>query len=319
MIKLLRVAALLSCALLTACAGTKDTAVFITKTSLGFDVESTPPSASIGYDRVEGYFGPRYDTGSLPAVSGIFETDGGLLDRKVRQTYATGTAAHLVTSPNSATPTFATEHFSGERKEMFFGTGTVLGVRLAFGSAGVQDFTFGYKRKEISVIPVSTTVSSVITPSGSTATSVTHVFAPVFAHFDNLTEPDTLGTSTFTVKQFFATGRAAEQMAYQLREPFKKEAEALLLSQYRDAERLQTNHALRALHCVAKLPDARLGEVWRNAEQLNIFKDSTVPASLRSATPHDARAIYTGQLRLIEASSRERTVALKVHENFVCS
>lgn len=314
-----RLVLLAACGLLCACAATRDHAIFVTKTSLGLDVESSPPGASFGYDRVEGYFGPRYDTGSLPSVAGIFESDGGLLDRQVRQTYATGRAAHLVSAPDSgAAPTFSEEHFTGERKSMFFGTGTVVGVKLSFGSGAVTDFTFGFKRKEVSVIPVSSTVSSVVTPSGATATTVTHTFAPVFAHFDNLTRADTMDTSKVDVRQFFATGKAAEQMAHELRRPFKEEAAALILAQYREAERKQTHSTLRILHCVARLPDPRLGAVWQNAEALKLFDDAAVPGRLRAATPHDARAIYTGQLRLVDPRSGERTAALVAHENFVC-
>ena len=50
---------LMALLLLTGCASRLDTVVFVTKTSLGVDVEQTPPTASIAYDRVEGYFGPR--------------------------------------------------------------------------------------------------------------------------------------------------------------------------------------------------------------------------------------------------------------------
>ena len=78
---------------LAGCASRPDTVVFVTKSSLGLDVEQTPPSASIAYDRVEGYFGPRYESGAVPPVVAVFMTNGQLLDRRVKQLYATGDAA----------------------------------------------------------------------------------------------------------------------------------------------------------------------------------------------------------------------------------
>ena len=77
---------------LTACASGQNTVVFVTKTSLGVDVEQTPPTASIACDRVEGYFGPRYDTGAVPPVVASFITNGELLGRDVKQVCATGDA-----------------------------------------------------------------------------------------------------------------------------------------------------------------------------------------------------------------------------------
>lgn len=307
------------CMLLGACASA-DNAVFVTKTSLGLDVDSTPPAANVGYDRVEGYLGPRYETGTVPSVAGMFESNGGLLDRKVRQTYATGSAAHIVTSASNSTPRFSTETFAGKRETMFFGTSTNLGINLAFGTQGISAFNFGFKRKEVSTIPVATTVSSVVTDSGGTRT-VTHTFTPVFAHFDNVTDTPGLAdaSSEVQVRQLFATGRAAEQMAHEHRSTFQNKARALLLAQYREAERLQTYSTLRILHCLARLPDPGLPPVWDNAEQLKVFTDSTVPGRLRSApTPHNARALYTGHMRITDPNSAERTVALAAHEKFVC-
>lgn len=314
----LRVQLPLTCLLIAACAFPSDNAVFVTRTSLGLDVDSTPPGASLGYDRVEGYLGPRYDNGSVPSVAGIFESDGGLLDRKVRQTYATGNAAQILTTPDDSMPKFSTDTFAGARKSMFFGTATNLGVKLAFGSGGIQEFNFGFKRKEMSTIPVTTATSSVV--SGST---VTHVFAPVFAHFDNLTSTPGLSDpgTKLEVRQLFATGKAAEQMAFSTRDEFNAEAKAALLTQYREAERIQIKHTLRILHCVARRQDAQLPAIWDNAEQLGIFSDGTLPSKLRATglSAHDARALYTGHLRIIDARSPQRTAALAVHEKFVCS
>ena len=139
--------------LLGACASGPNTVVFVTKTSLGVDVEQTPPSASIAYDRVEGYFGPRFDSGAVPPVVASFTTNGQLLGRDVKQVYATGDAARLLANPSAQVA--ADPALTGDVKPMFFGTSTTLGVKIGFEAGGsTSTFTLGYKRKELSIIPV---------------------------------------------------------------------------------------------------------------------------------------------------------------------
>ena len=125
---------LLIALVLTACASGPNTVVFVTKTSLGVDVEQTPPTASIAYDRVEGYFGPRYDTGAVPPVVASFTTNGQLLNRDVQQVYATGDAARLLANP--AAQVLADPALTGSVKPMFFGTSTTLGVKIGYEAGG---------------------------------------------------------------------------------------------------------------------------------------------------------------------------------------
>lgn len=299
------------------CATPRDNAVFVTKTALGIDVDSASATAAAGYNRVEGYLGPRYDTGTVPAVAGSFKTDGGLFDRKVRQVYATGNAALNATTGQ---PVFSTEQFAGERKAMFFGTGTVLGVNIGLGGAAPDAFTFGFKRKEVSVIPVANEISSTVTANG-VATEVVHRFPSVFARFDNTTQAaGTAADSGLDVRQFFATGLAAERMANndEIRREFVSEAvdqRAL----YRDEEHRQSRMVLNTLFCVSRLPDGDLPKVWGNAEALGVFKDRQVPAMLRTAgSAQAARSLYTGHIRLVEPAEPQKTVLLTLHNRFVC-
>ncbi|HMU17348.1 MAG TPA: hypothetical protein PKC95_07875, partial [Thauera aminoaromatica] len=149
-----RVSILLSLALMVAgCASRPDTVVFVTKSSLGVDVEQTPPSASIAYDRVEGYFGPRYESGAVPPVLAVFMTNGQLLDRQVKQLYATGDAARALLAPAAPLPSDPEQ--GGDFKPMFFGSSTTVGLKIGYEAGGsTSTFTLGYKRKELSVIPV---------------------------------------------------------------------------------------------------------------------------------------------------------------------
>lgn len=129
----------------------RDSVLFVTKTSLGIDVDSKPPSASIAYDRVEGFLGPRYDNGGVPPVVGRLQTDGAVFNPRVRQLYATGSAAALVADQNaSAGPT----ELKGKKMFMFFGTTTSTGLKVTFMGQYPDSFHIGYRRKEFSFIPL---------------------------------------------------------------------------------------------------------------------------------------------------------------------
>ena len=91
----------LACAALTGCT-TPDAVLFVTDTSIGINVESKPPTVSVAYDRTEGFVGPRYDNGAIPPVVASLQTGGNVFNPKIRQVYATGTAAvRAVGTPNT--------------------------------------------------------------------------------------------------------------------------------------------------------------------------------------------------------------------------
>ena len=102
---------------LSGCA-TVDDVLFVTKTSVGFELDSKPATANISYDRIEGYIGPRYDNGAMPPVVASIQTDGGILNPQVKQVYATGAAAtNLVVG--SGQPAKAPTDLSGSKKLVF--------------------------------------------------------------------------------------------------------------------------------------------------------------------------------------------------------
>src|SRR5712692_5987404 len=86
----------------------EENVAFITKTSIGLDVDGTPPEVSFAYNRVEGYLGPRYENGAVPPVASALSTDGSILNRGIKQFYATGDAARLV-ADRAATPSESTK------------------------------------------------------------------------------------------------------------------------------------------------------------------------------------------------------------------
>lgn len=286
-----RMALFASALMLAGCANNQHV-VFITKTSLGIDVSTEPSSASIGYDRFEGYVGPRFDNGAVPPVAASFETNGQLLGRAVRQVYATGEAARVVTSAgNPASSPLP----SGPHQVMFFSTATTVGLKLGFGSTGATDnFTFGYKRREASVIPVT---------DGH--------FPAVLATIQNDVTADTRSGTEFGVQQYFATGDAAVSVAgmRQVKGMFQRRFEALD----------QSRHALSAASCLNALADADLPRVWEHAERHKMLKPPLNAAALKAKTAPQARDLYITALATPDESDKAWTDNLGRHKDFVCA
>lgn len=292
---------LLFALLLTACASGPNTVVFVTKTSLGVDIEQTPPTASIAYDRVEGYFGPRYDSGAVPPVVASFTTNGQLLGRDVKQVYATGDAARLLANPSAQVP--ADPPLTGDIKPMFFGTSTTLGVKIGYEAGGsTSTFTLGYKRKELSVIPVTQ-----------------GIFPSVLATLQTDINAATASTTSFGAGQLFATGSAATDLARrkEVRDVFMQQADAAF-SAYRADERQQGRHALVTLSCLAGLSDAQLPKVWSNAAALDVLDKDAKIGELATLTPAAARDKYTRYMALLNADSQDTTLRMNLHRQYVC-
>jgi hypothetical protein len=194
--------AILSSLLIAAgCAG-EDSVLFVTTTQIGIDADTKPPNISIGYDRYEGYVGPVYQSGAIPPVFARLESNLKIFSPEIRQVYATGDAARLVTSPN---PSISNKALTGNKKVAFVGTGTNIGLKVSFAGNAPESFSFGFKRKEISFIPV----------IRSTEDGAKHEdqYGSVLAAIDLNVNTPTLTDTRLGVSQFFATGIAAEQLA----------------------------------------------------------------------------------------------------------
>lgn len=180
---------------------TPDHVLFVTKTSLGVDFDSKPPSASIAYDRVEGYIAPRYDNGEIPPVIASVKSDGAIFNPQIRQVYATGDAAEIVTG---GTPATERQKLRGNKKLMFFGTTTTTGLKVGFGTSLPDSLTFGFKRKEFSFIPLGTQEDT---------EGPYDVYPSIIASIDTVATAGTPSETSFRNAQFFATGHAARLLA----------------------------------------------------------------------------------------------------------
>jgi hypothetical protein len=292
-------------ALLAGCSTQRDHVIFVTKTTLGVDVATQPSGATIGYERFEGYVGPRFDNGGVPPVVASFRSNGELLFREVRQVYATGAAAEKVTGADAKAD--APDPSSNDPRRMHFVTGTSVGLRLGFGSTATTEFGFGYKRREMSVIPVA-----------SAASSAKPQFPSVFASLQNDVAGQSPDDTSFGVGQFFATGTAAVKLAG------RKDAKALLLGDEEgDTSAVGTARAaLGALGCLQDVPDNQLALVWRHAkltEVLSGAKDFDLDKSLTNeSNAATARANYARALTSAKWTAGKQTTALAQHRAVVC-
>src|SRR5260370_5933678 len=118
-----------------------DTATFVTATDIGINADANTEQVHIGYARTELFQGPNYpDVGDAPSAVGFLGSDLEVFSPKIRQLYATGEAANLVTMPNepkpcpespsasrSDTPDMCAEQtasLAGERRALVFSTAT---------------------------------------------------------------------------------------------------------------------------------------------------------------------------------------------------
>lgn len=316
--------------LLTACASPSDTVYFITKTSTSIvDADTVPAGISIGYDRVEGYAGPRYADGSVFPVASSIESKGSGPGREVRQAFATGNAALIVTRQDTAsgvnTNTNTNTHTNTnvqdpkpERKAVFFGTTTSIGLTLGFAATGPvpNAFTLGYKRKELAVIPVdqhkqNTSVLGSFTNNSGVAA------APEGA------PSDARPTLRFDVQQYFATGTAAENLAAMpsIRDQFRDKAEQALggVAKFRQEEARQGRLALDALDCAQKLMPTQFDRVLANAEALAMFGKLGGVAAIKAASDDAAkRQKYVTYMTHIDPDDEVAGQRLKLHKTTLC-
>jgi len=205
---------LLAAALALAGCAINDTVVFVTKTSIGLDGDLTTGSASIAYDRTDGYIAPRYPDGAVPPVVASIQTDLGVFVPQISQTYATGEAALILASPKPMPREARCDPHPmqvdpadnrQQKKTMFFGTSATLGIKLTFSPGGPPDsIILGYKRREVSVIPIGTKVEN----------GIHRDFYPsVIASISTRVEADTIAKTSVPLNQFFATGAAARCLA----------------------------------------------------------------------------------------------------------
>lgn len=192
--------------MLAAC--TSDRVIFVTNTSLGINFDAAPTTVSVAFDRTEGYSSPSYRSGTLPPVLGRIQTNGQIIQPRIKQLYATGAAAVIAAGKGDAVEPSQLTNRTG--RLAFVGTTTTVGLKAAFAEAMPESFVFGIKRKEFSYIPLGCQLGTGETVCGDDDPDL---YPSVIASLDHGTTVGGGATTEFNHSQFIATGVAAEVLA----------------------------------------------------------------------------------------------------------
>jgi hypothetical protein len=266
---------------MTGCA--KDNVLFVTTTTIGIDADSRPPHATIGYDRYEGYIGPAYGTGAIPPVFAKIESDLAIFQPKIRQLYATGEAARLVTQQETPEPPQPdADMFADTSNVMLFGTGANIGLRVTFAGNVPESLSLGYKRKEFSFIPLGTTDHpTALDPKDPSKKRQVHTYGSVLAAMDMNVHTESFSTAGLGVTQFFATGDAAKNLAARdsIRQRFALEAEESIRSV---ACKAAPDTATVTLESAMEANQEFRGQLqdWLNSEGIDISAQSFVDCDI---------------------------------------
>lgn len=189
--------------------------VFSTHTSIGLDVSGTaqyPNKVSFSYNRQEAALVPRQTNGEAHSVFGGLDSDISFWKGSIiKQTFATGEAAKIATGGGDGKHTTSTNPATDS---LVFFTGTTFGLHLTGGESQMSpNLLMGYRRAEAAYIPVP-----------DPGQEVRSVYADILINTKSREEvtnnsPALIITTNFPtisgvrIKQSFATGKAAENLA----------------------------------------------------------------------------------------------------------
>ncbi|WP_281544349.1 hypothetical protein [Grimontia sp. SpTr1] len=243
---------------LAACA-TSNSVMFYTKTSISIlDADTAPVGVSIGYERDEGFIGPRYENGAVPPVIASVESNAEIINPTVSELYATGGAAIAATDenyqPSSSPP------LSGNKELMFFGTSTSLGLSVNALNNVPNSISIGYKRKTLSYIPLGTDPQNKVDTYPS-------VFASIETNIQTIEKDGSYSQLTPSVKnkQYIATGVSAENIANELKGKFIERANNPFN---------QSALSASLLACYFGVKDEQKLSVWRDADHFDLYHEA---------------------------------------------
>jgi hypothetical protein len=222
------------------CAVGYNSTLFFTKSNIGIDAETKPPTAEISIARREGVITPRFEGGQTPPVLASFRANANPFSRfffGVKSTFAGGDAAvalaqgpggpqtghnsELCLSEKPGTRSFLGSDVSvpekGHVDPLFFATDTVLGLKLAWsGTTGQIPDTIrlGFNRKEFAWAPLTGTDVAECTIPGTQQGGVFAIWMPAFlAVLDNDVQVGAPAQTETKWLQYFATGTSATALA----------------------------------------------------------------------------------------------------------
>ncbi|MFI5399051.1 MAG: hypothetical protein ACHQ9S_26265 [Candidatus Binatia bacterium] len=208
--------------------------LFMTKTNVGLDVDSKPPTAELSVARREGIIEPSYEAGKTPPAAASFRFEGNWFDPRISSAFSGGKAALLMSAllnSDTSTPpkrlksklclkaplkTPALQRFfskipilgslteeGDEVRPFFFATDTGYGLKVAWsGSSGSVPDTvkLGYNRKEFAYAPV-----FVVTPTSAPTIPAPAPASPAPAAEEPEDQPCGPGETPMEIVSFIAT------------------------------------------------------------------------------------------------------------------
>jgi hypothetical protein len=231
---------------LTGCGIGYNRTLFFTKTNVGLDIDSQPPTAEISIARREGVIAPTFEGGQTPPVLASFALDVNgfwALFAGVSSTFCGGdaavTMASLFNTPDSKVPecNYPCEEYRsgisvvnepnyldcfgkkdkfknlfgpGEIEPFLFGTDTSFGLKVAWSGMTAQapdTVRFGFNRKEFALAPVT------IKRSDKEPKSYEVRMPSFLATIDNSVRLADPTKSKVKHLQYFATGKAADKIS----------------------------------------------------------------------------------------------------------
>jgi hypothetical protein len=162
------------CAVAFGCSIGYNRMLFMTKTNVGLDIDTKPPTAELSIARREGVIAPSFEEGKALPVLASFRYEGGWLDPNISATFAGGKAAVILAQPSGSSghqlkskvclshplkdSAIGLKSEEGDdARPFFFATDTTFGLKVAWSGTteAVPDtLRLGYNRKEFAYAPV---------------------------------------------------------------------------------------------------------------------------------------------------------------------
>ncbi|SPD74811.1 hypothetical protein PITCH_A350020 [uncultured Desulfobacterium sp.] len=219
-----------------------NTTLFFTKSNIGLDLETKPPTAELSISRREGVIAPGFEGGQTPPVVSSFQSRQNPLSRfffSVQSTFAGGDAAVALsrrpgdTSNDSDSNVYLTQKpepktfwgnkitipEKGQVRPFVFGTDTTVGLKLAWSGMTSElpdTVRLGFNRKEFALAPVFGTDSKDEIDHNKYPAATYAVGMPSFlAVLDSDINITATADAGVTWLQYIATGKSATALAQQ--------------------------------------------------------------------------------------------------------
>jgi len=264
------------------CAIGFDHTLFVTKSNVGIDIDTKPPTAEISIARREIVIAPTFEGGQTPPVLAGFSTaDRRLFGFDVSSVFAGGDAAYVLSqTKNTATNSklclneepmgkprlgpipLGTYPLSkpGEIRPFVFGTDTTFGVKVAWSGMTAQfpdARKIGFNRKELALAPV----------FGKKETDQNCLYSvampPFLASIQVNSDFLAPQSSNLTYRQSFSTGSAATELA---KDPYVKQ---LLLSRLDRAPEKGTYGFDDTSECIRKWVESDAAQETAKTKEIN--------------------------------------------------